>query len=42
MKEELCEKVVAVRYVCDIVVAVVLVSEADVIRLICRYVQQGG
>ena len=37
MVEELCEKVVEVRRDSDIVMAVVLVLEKDVLRLICVY-----
>ena len=35
--EELCEKVVDVRRVCDRVMTVVLVFEKDELRLICGY-----
>ena len=41
VKEELCEKVVEVRRVCDGVITVV-VFEEDVLRSICRYALQGG
>ena len=37
MKEELYEKVVKVRRVSDRVMAVLLVFEEDVLRLICGY-----
>ena len=37
VKEELCEKVVEVRRVNDRVMAVVLIFEEDMLRLICRY-----
>ena len=42
MKEELCEKVVEVGKVSDRVRTVVVVFEADVLRLICGYVTQSG
>ena len=42
MKEELCEKVVRVRLVSDRVMAVVVVFEVSVLRLICGYTQQSG
>ena len=42
VKEELCEKVVEVRRVSDRVMAVVVVYEEDVLRLICGYGMQGG
>ena len=42
MKDELCEKVVDVGRVSDRVMAVVLVSQQGVLRLICRYVLQSG
>ena len=41
VKEELCEKVVEVRRVSDIVVTLV-VFEEDVQRLICEYAPQSG
>ena len=40
MKEELCEKVVEVRWVSDIVMAVVSGFEEDVLRLICGCASQ--
>ena len=42
MVEELCEKVVEVRRDSDIVMAVVLVLEKDVLRLIGGYAPQSG
>ena len=42
VKEELCEKVVEVRRVSDRVMAVVLVFEEYVLRLISRYALQSG
>ena len=42
VKVELCEKVVEVRRVGDRVMAVVVVFEEDVLRLICRDAQQSG
>ena len=42
VKEELCEKVVEVRWVSDRVMAVVLVFEEDVLRLTCGYALQSG
>ena len=41
VKEELCEKVVEVRTVCDRVVTLV-VFEEDILRLICGYAPQSG
>ena len=42
-KEELCEKLVDVRTVCDRVMAVVLVIEHDdVLRLKCKYALLSG
>ena len=38
MKEELCIKVVEVRWISDGVMAVVLVFEEDMLRWICGYV----
>ena len=42
VKEALCEKVVEVRRVSDIVMTVVLVFEEDVLGLICGYALQSG
>ena len=42
MKEELCEKVVEVRRKSDRVMAMVLVFEEEVIRVICAYASQVG
>ena len=42
VKEELCVKVVEVRRVSDIVMAVVVVFEEDVQRWICGYAPQRG
>ena len=42
VKEELCENMVEVRRVSDRVMAVVLVFEEDVLKLICWYAPQSG
>ena len=42
VKEKLCEKVVEVRRVSDRVMTAVIVSEEDVLRLICGYALQSG
>ena len=42
VKEELCEKVVEVRRVSDRVMAVVVIFEEDVLRLICGCAPQSG
>ena len=42
MKEELCERVVEVKRVSDRMIAVVLVFEKDVLRLIYMYAQHSG
>ena len=41
VKEELCEKVLEVRRICDRVMTLV-VFEEDVLRLICGYAPQSG
>ena len=40
VKEELCEKMVEVRWVSDSVITLVVVFEDDVLRLICWYAPQ--
>ena len=42
VKEELCEKVVEVRRRCDRVMAIGLVFEEEVVRIICAYAPQSG
>ena len=42
VKEELCEKVIEVRRVSDRVTNFVVVSEEDVLMVICRYTTQSG
>ena len=42
MVRELCENVVYIIRVSDEVTLVVFVLEEDIMRLICRYVLQGG
>ena len=42
VKEELCEKVVEVRRRCDRVMAIGLVFEEEVVRVICAYAPQSG
>ena len=42
VKEEQYEKTVEIQSVSDRVMAVVLVLEVDMLRLICRYVLQSG
>ena len=42
VKEELCEKVVEVRKRCDRVLAIGLVFEEEVVRVICAYAPQSG
>ena len=42
IKEELCEKVVEVRRRCDRVMAIGLVFEKEVVRVICAYAPQSG
>ena len=42
MKEELCEKIVEVRRKSDRVMAIMLVLEEEVIRVICAYTPQVG
>ena len=42
VKEELCEKVVEVRRRCDKVMAIGLVFEEEVVRVICAYAPQSG
>ena len=42
VKENLCEKVVEVRWVSDNVMTVLVVFEGDVLRLICGYAPQSG
>ena len=42
VKQELCEKVVEVRWISDTVMTFVIVFEENVLRLICGYVPQSG
>ena len=42
VKEELCEKVVKVRMVSDRAMAVLVVFEDDVLRLVCAHAQPSG
>ena len=42
VKEELCEEVVKVRRRCDRVMAIRLVFEEEVVRVICAYAPQSG
>ena len=42
VKEELCEKVVEVRRSCDRVMAIGLVFEEEVVRVVCAYAPQSG
>ena len=42
VKEELCENLVKVRRASDRVMTVAVVSEEDVLRLICGYPAQSG
>ena len=42
VKEELCEKAVEVRRRCDRVMAIELVFEEEVVRVICAYAPQSG
>ena len=42
VKKELCEKVVEVRRRCNRVMAIGLVFEEEVVRVICAYAPQSG
>ena len=42
VKEELCENVVEVRRRCDRVMAIGLVFQKEVVRVICVYAPQSG